>query len=161
MKPGTLTFQIPPNAADAGGPALPTALPSLIRLLMGLTEWPEDHGIRVRGRGQRAPLVYARVALSRHVVEILFDPATGRFECTNCQATGFDLPPSIPDDPRSGFITAVMRGLTAAAATALLQGATVLLQSWPTLAAIDAGGTALDDEGSAVTSGAVHRKPAV
>ncbi len=119
MKPGALTFPMPPLTADPVGAALPAALPSLIRQLTGLADWPEDHGIRVRLRGQYTPLVYARVATSRHVVEILFDPSTGHYECTNCQTIDFMLPTSIPDEAQGSFVVAVIRGLSAAAATAL------------------------------------------
>jgi hypothetical protein len=162
MKPGALTFPMPPLTADPVGAALPAALPSLIRQLTGLADWPEDHGIRVRQRGQYAPLVYARVATSRHVVEILFDPSTGQYECTNSQAIDVALPMSIPDEAQGSFVVAVIRGLSAAAATALLHAAIALLEPcWPHWAAIaDAGGVALDDAGSAILPDAVRRKRA-
>lgn len=169
MKPGTLTFPMPSSPADSGGSPLPAALPSLIRLLMGLGGWPDDHGIRVCSPGRRAPLVHARVATSRRVVEILFDPSTGRYECINCQAPDFDLPPAIPKDAQGGFVVAVIRGLTAAAATALLEGATALLSPWPQWAAVadadddtDPGDATPDEEGVCrrARRGAVRRKPA-
>ena len=167
MKPGRLTFPAPPLADDVGpgGWTPSSALTSLIDLLMDLGDWPADHGIRVRSAGRRAPLTYGRVATSRHVIEILFDPSTGRYECTNCQSAEFDLSTPIQGGSDGGFVRAVVRGLTAAAATALLQGALALLESWPHGApSADATGLALADDGIAASPAAVHavrRKPAV
>ena len=141
MKSARLTFPAPPLVVDAGPggwsspsampSAVPSSLPSLIDLLMDLSEWPKDHGIRVRRAGRQTSLTACRVATSRHVIEILFDPSTGRYECTNCQSAGVDLPPSVQGESDGGFVRAGVRGLTAAAATALLQGALALLEIWP------------------------------
>lgn len=175
MKSGRLTFPTPPLAVDAGPAgwpspsALPSALPSLIDLLMDLSDWPKDHGIRVRRVGRQASLTACRVATSRHVIEILFDPSTGRYECTNCQSADFDLPPSVQGESDGGFVRAVVRGLTAAAAAALLQGALALLEIWPHgVPPAEATGLALDNDnhndGIAAPSAAVRavwRKPSV
>jgi hypothetical protein len=162
MKPGTLTFSIPPITADPGGSALPPNVPSLIRLLMGLDDWPDGHEIRVSGHRRRAPLVHGRVATSKHVIDILFDPSTGRYECTNCQSTAFDLP-WVQADAEGGFIAAVMRGLTATAAMALLEGARLPLAIWGdwTCTIDAAANVVVGEDESAILPGAVRRKPAV
>ncbi|OWQ45813.1 hypothetical protein CDL60_18315 [Roseateles noduli] len=163
MKPGPLTFPMVPICPEGTGAASSAGLTSLIRLLMGLDDWPEDHGILVHSRRHRAPLAYARVATSRHVVEILFDPETGRYDCMNCQSIGVDLPAAIATEPEGRFIGAVIRGLTAAAAAALLQGAMAVLERWADWAsAADAAVLAHDDCCPLTDDGiAVRRKPAV
>ncbi len=162
MKPGPLTFPMALIAPEGAGVAPSAGLTSLIRLLMGLDDWPEDHGILVRSTRHPAPLAYARLATSRHVIEILFDPETGRYDCMNCQSTGFDLPTTIEAESEGRFIGAVVRGLTATAAAALLQGAMALLEGWSDCApTVDVAVLAQDDDGPPVGSGAVRRKPAV
>lgn len=162
MKPGPLTFPMAPIAPQGVGAMTSAGLTSLIRLLMGLDDWPEDHGILVRSKRHRLPLAYARVATSRHVVEILFDPETGRYDCMNCQSTGFDLPPEINSDAGRSFVGAVIRGLTAAAAAALLHGAMALLGRWADWAsAADTVALTHDDDRPPVESAAIRRKPAV
>ncbi|RZI57889.1 MAG: hypothetical protein EOP37_18235 [Rubrivivax sp.] len=151
-----------PLRADGERAPRPTGLPSLIELLMGLGDWPQDHGILVRSTRHHAPLAYARIATSRHVVEILFDPETGRYVCTNCQSTGFDLPASVETASEGSFVGAVIRGLTAAAATTLLQGASAVLALWPDGAqSVDID--LLPSEGDRLDASAhpVRRKPAL
>ncbi|OWQ91938.1 hypothetical protein CDN99_06110 [Roseateles aquatilis] len=106
---------------------LPAAVASIADALLGLLGWPEDVAIQVSVPCQ-APLHYARVRTPRHLIEIIFNPTTGRFDCTSCQAVPLELPPGSASD--GGFLRAVLQGLAGATATALLQASPFLIEPW-------------------------------
>lgn len=131
-----------PAAPDLGAdaPAAPglALLTMFGRFLVSLDEWPEDHQIHVDGTGPHAPLTFGRVRTARQVIDILFDPATGQFHCIACQDVGVDWPAGIAPAPDEGsFLHAVVQGLAASAAAALLRSPGLLdIWAWaaPSLA---------------------------
>jgi hypothetical protein len=103
-------------------------------LLAGRGERPADHGVRVDGTrpgfGRRSPLTAGRIATARRVIDIRFDPETGGFECLSCQSTGFELPAWLGRSPEVQVVDAVLKGLAAHVAAALMDLST-LLALWP------------------------------
>ncbi|WP_423600640.1 hypothetical protein [Roseateles sp. MS654] len=147
-----------PGTAAPGAPGVmprPVSMQLLAvigRILVGLDGWPEGHQIKVKGAG----LTFGVVRTPTHVIEILFDPSTGRFDCTSCQSSAADLPPHLADAATSGeFVGAVLTGLSRLAVATLLTASPVLLTLWDPL---DAPVVALPEDDAPLLPGALRRK---